>query len=159
MSHCVLARRSRRLLALLLLCAAPQSAWASSCSFSASGGTLVDFGLYIALGGDLNKQGNVSFNCLPTGLDLLVNYTVTIGSGLSGNALERRLYQGAGSLRYNLFRDAARTQVFGDGSSGTATASGTCAALCTVPVYGRLYGAQTGTAGGYADAVTVTINF
>ena len=159
MSHCVLAPLSRRLLALLLLCAAPQSAWAGSCSFSTSGGTLVDFGLYIALGGDLNKQGNVSFNCLPTGLELLVNYTVTIGSGLSGNALERRLYQGAGSLRYNLFRDAARTQVFGDGSSGTATAAGSCVALCTVPVYGRLYGAQTGTAGGYADAVTVTINF
>ena len=29
----------------------------------------------------MTPQGNVSFNCLPTGLDLLVNYTVTIGSG------------------------------------------------------------------------------
>jgi len=119
----------------------------------------VDFGVYIALGGDLNKQGNLNFNCLPTGLELLVNYTITLSSGLSGNQLERRMYQGAGSLRYNLFRDAARTQVFGDGNSGTATVAGSCVALCTVPVYGRLYGAQTGTAGGYADAVTVTINF
>ena len=159
MSPSVFARTPRRLLALALICACPQSAWAGSCSFSSSGGTLVDFGVYIALGGDLNKQGNLSFNCLPTGLELLVNYTVTLSSGLSGNVLERRMYQGAGSLRYNLFRDAARTQVFGDGNSGTATVAGSCAALCTVPVYGRLYGAQTGTAGGYADAVTVTINF
>ena len=124
MSPSMLARTPRRLLALALLCTCPPSAWAGSCSFASSGGTLVDFGVYIALGGDLNKPGNINFNCLPTGLELLVNYTVTLSSGLSGNQLERRMYQGAGSLRYNLFRDAARTQVFGDGTSGTATVAG-----------------------------------
>jgi spore coat protein U-like protein len=152
----------RSLSALLLLAGLlglPQTSHAGTCSFSASGGTLVDFGTYFALGGDINKQGNLSFTCLPTGLEVFVSYTLQISAGLSTNQLNRRMYFGSSSLRYNLFKDAARTQIFGDGNSGTGTVAGTCATLCTVPVYGRLYGAQSGTAGPHSDAITVSINF
>lgn len=138
----------------------PATSWAGSCVFTLSGSTLVDFGTYFSLGGDRDRQGNVQLTCVPTGLELFVSYTLQIGAGLSGTALDRRMYHGGSSLRYNLFKDAARTQVFGDGSNGTGTAAGTCVALCAaVPVYGRLYGAQGGPAGAYADAVSVTVNF
>ena len=149
----------RPLLYLIVLLALPRGAWAGTCSFTPSGGTLVDFGTYFALSGDVNKQGNLNFTCLPTGLELFVSYTLQISAGISTNQLDRRMYMGASSLRYNLFKDAARTQVFGDGNSGTGTVAASCATLCTVPVYGRLYGAQHGTAGPYGDAVTISINF
>ncbi len=161
MNHPHLRPHHAALAILLGLSVMPRAAWAGTCSFSSSGGTLVDFGTYFALSGDLDRQGNISFTCLPSGLELFVSYTLQIGSGLSTDQLNRRMYMGASSLRYNLFKDAARTptQIFGDGNSGTATVAGTCLTLCTVPVYGRLYGAQSGTAGPYADAVTVSINF
>ncbi|MES2683205.1 MAG: spore coat U domain-containing protein [Pseudomonadota bacterium] len=146
-------------LALLGLLAMPRAASAGTCSFTPSGGTLANFGTYFALSGDVDRQGNLSFTCLPTGLELFVSYTLQISAGLSTNQLERRMYMGASSLRYNLFKDAARTQVFGDGNAGTGIVAATCATLCTVPVYGRLYGAQSGTAGGYSDSVTISINF
>lgn len=151
--------RLLRLAALLALLALPRGAWAGMCSFTPTGGTLVDFGTYFALSGDVDRQGDLNFTCLPTGLELLVSYTLQISAGISANQLDRRMYRGASSLRYNLFKDAARTQVFGDGNSGTGTVASSCATLCTVPVYGRLYGAQSGTAGGYTDAITISINF
>lgn len=151
--------KSRCALALLALLALPQTAAAGTCSFTPTGGTLVNFGTYFALGGDVDRAGNISFICLPTGLELFVSYTLQISAGLSANQLERRMYFGGSSVRYNLFKDAARTQVFGDGTSGTGTVAGNCATLCLVPVYGRLYGAQSGPAGGYGDAVTININF
>jgi spore coat protein U-like protein len=135
-------------------------AQAGSCVFTLSGSTLVDFGTYFSLGGDRDQQGNVQLTCTPTGLEVIVSYTLQVGPGLSGNALDRRMYHGSSSLRYNLFKDAARTQVLGDGSSGTGVVTANCVALCAaVPVYGRLYGAQGGPAGAYADAVNVTVNF
>ena len=146
-------------LALLGLLALPRTASAGTCSFTSSGGTLVDFGTYFALSGDVSRQGNLNFTCLPTGLELFVSYTLQISAGLSGDQLNRRMYFGGSSLRYNLFKDAAHAQVFGDGNSGTGIVASTCATLCTVPVYGRLYGAQSGNAGAYADAVTISINF
>lgn len=146
---------------LIAWLALPTLAQAGSCTFTPSGGTLADFGTYFALSGDVDRQGNLLFTCLPSvlPLELTVSYTVQVSSGLSANQLERRMYRGASSLRYNLFKDAARTQILGDGNSGTGILSGNCATLCTLPVYGRLYGSQSGTAGAYSDAVTITINF
>jgi len=147
-------------LALLgLVALLPRPAQAGTCTFALASSTLVNFGTYFALSGDKDQQGNIAFTCLPTGLELLVAYTVQINAGLSGNALQRRMFFGGSSLRYNLFADAARTQVLGDGTGGTTTVAGTCVALCNVPVFGRLYGAQSGPAGPYSDAVTVSINF
>lgn len=145
---------------LIAWLALPTQVQAGSCTFTPSGGTLTDFGTYFALGGNIDKQGNLLFTCVPTPiLELFVSYTVQVSSGLSANQLDRRMYRGASSLRYNLFKDAARTQVLGDGNSGTGILSGTCLTLCTLPVYGRLYGSQSGSAGAYSDAVTITINF
>lgn len=152
-------RRALLSIGVFCLLALPRGAWAGTCSFTPSGGTLVDFGTYFALSGDVNRQGNLDFTCLPSGLELTVAYTLQISAGLSANQLDRKLYLGASALRYNLFRDPARTQVFGDGNSGTGIVAGSCATLCTVPVYGRLYAAQSGPAGPYSDAVTISINF
>ena len=68
---------------------------------------------------------------------------------------------GANLLNYNLYVDAARTNVWGDGSGTTFTIanSGTGAAQA-VNVYGRVPSGQTTVPpGGYADTVAVTVTY
>ncbi|MFM1990581.1 MAG: hypothetical protein RJA99_3538 [Pseudomonadota bacterium] len=89
-------------------------------------------------------------------------FTVALdaGTGSAGDPLDRRMTGSAGTLRYAMYVDASRTQVWGDGSAGTsvATLSGTGAAQ-PIPVYGRILAGQTPPPGAYADQVVVTVRF
>lgn len=134
----------------------------ASCTFNSSGGNLVDFGIYTAFQGDTDGSGTINFTCIP---DLLVaptvSYAVSIGPGQNAGAgfSPRRLSNGASTLDYNLYVDASRTIIWGDGTLGTGTSSGSCIGLCSVLVFGRLNGGQGGSAGQYSDDVVVTIDF
>ena len=70
--------------------------------------------------------------------------------------------KGGEALGYNLYMDASRTTIWGDGTSGTSAYSrnnppnGTNVSL---PVYGRVGAAQDVSAGTYSDTVLATINF
>ena len=157
--------RCRTLLLLLLLLASGKPAWAASCTITTSG-TLIDFGRYSAMTGPVNSQVTLGFTCSPTLLtETSITYNIKVSPGLSGNALDRRMYlngnTGASALRYNLFIDAARVMIWGDGTGGTSFYSGTCTlVVCPVTtVYARLQGGQGGTPGPYRDDVSVTINF
>lgn len=153
----------RRRLAAALLCVLAWPAGAQhSCSFSNVGGTLVDFGLYNALQGDHDATGTIEFTCLPDLLiGLTVPYTVSIspGTGSGGSFSPRQLVFGGDALNYNLYSDLLRTVVWGDGTLGTGTVSGQCVGACSVLVFGRIFGGQTGAAGAYSDSVVVTIDF
>jgi spore coat protein U-like protein len=63
-----------------------------------------------------------------------------------------------GSLNYQLFRNSARSQVWGSGAEAQQVVllvpgSG------NVPVYGRIPGSQNVAAGAYSDTVNVTLTF
>jgi spore coat protein U-like protein len=68
---------------------------------------------------------------------------------------------GAAALSYNLYLDAARISVWGDGSGGTSTygplqpAEGST----SIPIYGRAPGGQNASPGNYSDTVVVTLVF
>ena len=70
---------------------------------------------------------------------------------------------GPGALPYQLYTDAGRSQIFGDGTTGNAAGvSGTgYATPDTVTVYGRVAqaDAQAAKNGNYNDTVVVTIVF
>lgn len=89
------------------------------------------------------------------------NVSVGISRGQGGTFFPRTLKKGGESLAYNLFLDASRSAIWGDGSGATATyfdrspPNGPVA----VPIYGRIPAGQDITAGAYADSVTVTIDF
>lgn len=87
-------------------------------------------------------------------------YTIRIGFGqnTSDNTQRRmRHVGGMGMLAYNLYRNAAGTEIWGDGSHSTFVHSGmTDKTADHLLVYGRLPGRQNVRAGFYADAVTVT---
>jgi spore coat protein U-like protein len=90
-----------------------------------------------------------------------VGYTLLLNPGGAGSYSPRRLAGGAYTLAYNLYTDALRSAVWGDGSGGTATVSGAFALPGAIDhtVYGRVPAQQNVGAGAYIDTITVTLNF
>lgn len=87
--------------------------------------------------------------------------TVTIGAGTSGNFAMRSLMNGSDTLQYNVFTDASRLQIWGDGSAGTGTID--VAPFpnrpITLTIYGRIPPGQNVRAGNYSDTLIVTIEY
>ena len=70
---------------------------------------------------------------------------------------------GSNTLNYNLYRDAARTTIWGDGSGGTSFFQVSVLPLLptsgTVTVYGRIPALQDAHTGSYSDSIVATITF
>lgn len=106
----------------------------------------------------VDGSGGISVTCTNgTGWTAAAN----VGSGSGATFASRRMTQGANLLTYNLFTDAARTSVWGDGSGSTVTVGNTgTGSAQAVTIYGRISGSQTSApAGGYADTVSVTVTY
>lgn len=86
-------------------------------------------------------------------------YTIGMNAGANRSGQQRRMARVPGPvsyLNYSLYRDAARTQEWGDTGVNRLDAVGTGAAQ-SFPVYGTLAGGQSVPAGAYIDTVTVTV--
>ncbi len=137
---------SRWLSAACLLLALPTAA-AGACNVSPQG---VSFGNYEPLAHSaLDGVGNINVSC-----DAPTSFTVSLGTG-DGTVEDRRMTGGASQLAYNLYKDASRLLVWGDGGGGVSS-NGTSVDLT---IYGRIPGAQNVPADVYADSVTVTVAF
>ena len=100
----------------------------------------------------VESTGNVAVTC-----DVSTPYSIALTQG-SGSFASRALTSGANTLAYNLYADPARTSVWGDGTAGTVTVSGS-AASANHTVYGRIPARQNVFAGSYSDLITVTLTF
>jgi len=121
--------------------------------------TPVHFGTYNPFARtDARANGVVSYNCT-------VGTPVSIGLDRSqGGAFATRVMrQGAHSLEYNLYLDAACTLVWGDGTAGTQIYRDPAPrpdSNISVPIYGCLPAGQRGAVvGPYQETLAVTINF
>jgi spore coat protein U-like protein len=150
-----------RVLSLALVVAAAL-AWsvparAVSCTISAT--VPVAFGAYDRTSGTaLDSSGSVTYQCGIAGLlDVL---TITMSTG-NGTYASRTMLNGANPMSYNLYTNAGRTTVWGDGSSGTAVYGPVTLNLLaiTVPVYGRIPPGQNVAVGSFSDTIVVTLNF
>ena len=115
----------------------------------------LNFGSTAAISSAVDQSSTITVKCSST-----TPYNVGIGLGSGGgSSSSRRLVNGSNYVTYALYRDAARTQVWGD-VVGTDTASGTgTGANQALTVYGRV-GAQTvPPPGTYTDVVTVTVTY
>lgn len=100
----------------------------------------------------LDGAGNVSVVC-----DVATSYTISLSPG-NGTYTNRILLSGQNELVYNLFIDAARTLVWGDGTGSSSMVS----ALSTNSnhtIYGRIPARQNVHVGNYIDSITVTLVF
>lgn len=120
--------------------------------------TSVAFGVYSPFNvAPTDTAGTLRVSCDTT----TVGYTLLLNPGGAGTYAPRRLGGGAYTLAYNLYADALRTVIWGDGSGGTTTVSGAFALPGAIDhtVYGRVPAQQNVGAGTYTDTITVTLNF
>ena len=128
---------------------------APSCTIST---TSVNFGSYnVFTGSATDSTGTITLDCNGGAHDIIV----TLSKGASASFNPRTMLKGSEALSYNLYRDAARTTIWGDGSGGTSTY--TSANPPNTPfnltVYGRVPAGQDVSAGVYSDTVSAVINF
>jgi spore coat protein U-like protein len=131
----------------LALAAAASLAIASSVAAAPACGLSVApiaFGAYDPFAGPRVGAGSITVACAANGA------IISLGAGRSGNVADRWMTSGAEVLRYNVYADAPRTQVFG---TGMFAGSGTM----TIPLYGRIPAGQAVAPGAYSDALVVTV--
>ena len=144
-------------------------AHAHSCTVQS---TPLAFGGYVSPGGArVDSTASVQVNCTPTYLLLAcsVSYTLAISHGTQGTPGARQMAAGAGRLRYDLYRDAARSIAWGDGGGGGGVVGGSISSgllgLVCAPgtrhhtVYGRVPASQNVPTGSYQDQVVLTITY
>jgi spore coat protein U-like protein len=149
-----MSRASRILIAAaaLLLPAVPAAAKVT-CTVSSPG---VALGVYNPKSAtNLDGTGSVTVTCTQsTG-----GITVTASAGL-GTVLNRHMSNGTSNLNYNLYVDAARTIVFGNGTAGQLSYTIPSSPLfLSKTIYGRIAALQNVTAGSYSDSLIITVTF
>ena len=136
---------------------AAADAWGLGCTVTTSS---VQFNAYSSISQTLSDGiGEVRVTC-----DSNLPFAVKLdpGANSGGAFIPRRMRRTGGSdtLIYNLFRDAARTEVWGDGTGSTFPRTGSGTGIPTVlTIYGRTPGQQTIPAGTYLDTVTVLVEW
>jgi spore coat protein U-like protein len=151
----------RLALAALAVCAAAGPARAQSCSFSF---TDVDFGnVDVTTGGSVDTTGTFQASCTGN-IGATVRICPHIGAGSGGasaNGSPRTMPKGADSLNYNLYKDSARTDLWGSYVAGwsagppqidlTLNVLGSGSVSATI--YGRVAGSQnTAAVGAYTSS-------
>ena len=135
-----------------------QHARAATCAITDV--TDVAFGAYNPFSGaQVQSAGSVTYACSVFGI--FDKVTINLGMGNAGSYFPRTLLTGTHPLQYNLYTDAARTQIWGDGAGGTSNFGPTSLNLLpvTVPIYGRIPGGQNAWQGSYSDTIVITMLF
>lgn len=129
------------------------------CSFTAIPGPF-SFGPYSPLGpSPLDSAATIGIQCNPGSSGLI---SVDLSPG-NGSYAARFMLSGSERLYYNLYLDAARTVVWGNGTGGTGHFTVNKPKgdwlYATITVYGRVFPGQDVLPGLYQDTITVTINW
>ena len=144
------------LLALVMVCAGAWEARAQSCTAAT---TSVNFGTYnVFASSPTDSTATIALNCGGNAGPV----RISIGRGSAPTFPSRRMSNGPDRLSFNLYRDAARTAIWGDG-----TQTSQVEIVASVPngrpylltVYGRVPAGQDVSAGTYTESVIVTIDY
>lgn len=123
-----------------------------------TGGTLA-FGSYDpTAGANVDQSGTFQVACTKG------STAVTIGLGLGANAAasQRRMTNGTDFLNYEIYKEGARTNIWGNaGATLVAYSPVTTSAATTFTAFGRVPSGQTnvGVGATYTDTVVITITF
>jgi len=156
--------RNLKLVAFLLLACSSSRAYAllQSCSVSA---TALTFGSYDPSSATArDSTGTITVTCTATVLGISASWDILLSTGSSPSFTPRRMFNGGNSMQYNLYTNAARTQVWGDGTGGTAKVSDSQLVVVgttqySYTAYGRIPALQNLGPGTYTDTITVTLNY
>ena len=133
----------------------------SKCSATAA---TLPFGNYTPGAGALAVNTAISVRCTKN-----TPFTISLngGSTTGGTVGQRLMASGTNTLQYNLYKDAAFTTIFGDGTLTSATSAGTgngvaVANAVSTTVYGSLPDNatnQSAVPGAYSDTISVTVSY
>jgi spore coat protein U-like protein len=141
--------RARQWIVALVLTLGSSPCW-SVCTVNVQS---VLFGTYDTFSAfHLESTGNVEVVCV-----LTTAYTIALSPG-NGSYAARLMKSGVHSLGYNLYTDATRTTIWGDGTGGTGLIGGN-AISANHTIYGRVPAGQNVNVGSYSDSLIVTITF
>ncbi|UYV37054.1 spore coat U domain-containing protein [Rhodobacteraceae bacterium D3-12] len=119
--------------------------------------TTLSFG-YISssLNSPIDESATVNVRCTSD-----TAYSVRMGMGTGPgvtNPAMRKMSSGGNTLAYGLYRDSARSLVWGDTSTTDVDANG-LGSNQAFTVYGRIHAGQSPPPGSYSDSVVVTVNY
>lgn len=121
--------------------------------------TSVNFGSYNVFNvTPTDSTGTVTYECGKKDS----NIRVRLNKGGAATFAGRRMVKGAENLFYNLFMDAARTIIWGDGTEGTqdyVDANPPNSTPVVLTIFGRVTAAQDVTAGVYTNTVVASVIF
>lgn len=146
-------RRAVALAALILLVPAT-GARAAICLVSA---TPVAFGTYLPFSGTpTDSTGTVTVSCFGS-----ATISIALSTGGSGSYSSRQMTNGGARLLYQVYANATRTTIWGDGTAGTVTVTDTLTGFSSrnYIAYGRIPTFQPVRPGPYADTITVTVSY
>ena len=129
----------------------------AACSLSSAA---VVFGSYDpTISAPLDTAGSLVYRCSQRDHNIMITLSQGGGTSFAG----RRMVNGADQLFYNLYLDAARTIIWGDGTGGTQSffignPQGNNQDL-SMPIFGRIPSSQNVKVGAYSDTITVTLSF
>jgi len=132
----------------------------AACGASASG---LVFGQYNPFSTTpTNISGTITLSCgAATGAG---NYAIALSAGSSGSYSQRQMYSNQTILLYQLYTDAARSQIWGDGTGESSAVVGKdnvplLGGTSIYTVYGQIFAKQLVTPGAYTDTIIVTITY
>ena len=120
--------------------------------------TSVAFGAYNVFSATAtDSTGTVRIRCSDT-----ATVSISLSRGTSSTFTPRTMVGAGGTLSYNLYQEAARTNIWGDGSVGGALALSVSVqgrTWTTRTIYGQIPASQDVGIGSYADSLVATVNF
>lgn len=127
---------------------------AAQCSVSSAE---LAFGTVDPQGGNVDQTTTVTVRCTKNS-----PYTVGLNAGTTTGATiaQRLMGNGADTMAYNLYTDAARTTIWGNSATAPTWVSGTGAGMGTaqvLTVFGRVPSGQTNLAVGSFTEPTITV--
>lgn len=151
--------RTMRLLTMFLAAGALGAATTAEAACTIST-TAVNFGTYNVFSASPdNATGQVTYRCTAPRPPLV---TIQLDKGGAPTFNPRQMRMGSEILNYNLYRDPARTTIWGDGTGGSQTYTRSNPPVnqnINVNVFGRIPAGQDVSAGSYSATVTATIFF
>jgi len=127
----------------------------ANCAFTSVTG--VNFGVYDVFSTNPNNNGvgSMTVNCRGT----TTSFVIALSSGLSNSFLTRTMKSGSSVLNYNLYTNAVRNSVWGDGTVGSVTQSGLGNGKTVLNIFGQIFSGQDAKVGLYSDTLFMTVSF
>ncbi|HTR57095.1 MAG TPA: spore coat protein U domain-containing protein [Casimicrobiaceae bacterium] len=151
-------------MAALIMAATAQ---AVTCSISTGGLPFIAYSVYAATADTGNATISVTCNYQASDHGTVtVNYTVSLSTGSSNSFVNRTMKIGANSLQYNIYTTNTYNVVWGNGTGGSSTQTGSMSLsnghksqTNPLTAYGRIPALQDVSVGNYSDNITVTVTY